>query len=72
MRSLLEHLSGGGGLVDYLRAEAAAAGTNLTEVCREADVARQTPEQWKAGLPRSIKVLFTILQTIENHRAKAE
>lgn len=69
MRNLLDHLAGGGALVDFLHAEARAAGTNLTEVCREAGVNRQTPEQWKAGVPRAVEILISILQTIDKRRA---
>lgn len=51
-------------VVQTLKAQCAAIGTNLTEVCREAGVPRQTPERWKVKEPMTIKILRKIEATI--------
>lgn len=53
-------------IVTTLKAQAAAAGTNLTEICRRAKVPRQTVERWKKE-PKTIK----LLRKLEAEIAKA-
>jgi hypothetical protein len=53
-------------IVTTLKAQAAAAGTNLTEICRRANVPRQTVERWKKE-PKTIK----LLRKLEAEIAKA-
>lgn len=48
---------------------AAEAGTNLTQVCRDADVDRSILERWKSETPKTIKILDRILNAIEKAKA---
>ncbi|MGI9158665.1 MAG: helix-turn-helix domain-containing protein [Saprospiraceae bacterium] len=47
-------------LIRALKTRCAAAGTNLTEVCREAGVNRSTIERWKGHTPKSLQLLDSI------------
>jgi hypothetical protein len=49
--------------VELLEQDARYAGTNLTEVCREAGVSRATPDRWKKNPPRTIQLL-TLMEEI--------
>jgi transcriptional regulator with XRE-family HTH domain len=52
-------------IVQTLKIKAAAAGSNLTEICRRAGVNRQTVEQWKDDEPKTLKILRKIEAEIE-------
>lgn len=56
-------------IVTTLKAQAVAAGTNLTEVCRRAGVSRTTVERWKKE-PKTIKLLRKIEGEIAKARAE--
>lgn len=62
-------------IVATLKAKAAAAGTNLTEICRRAGVPRQTVERWKEE-PKTIKLLRKLEDELTKaqveHKAKQE
>lgn len=59
-------------IVTTLKAKAAAAGTNLTAICRDAGIPRQTVERWKSE-PKTIKLLRKLEAEIEKAaKAKAE
>lgn len=47
-----------------LKRMAKKAGTNLTEVCRRAEIPRQTIERWKNKEPKTIKLLKKLEETI--------
>jgi len=47
-------------LIRSLKIRCAAAGTNITEVCREAGVSRSTIERWKVKPPKSLQLLNAI------------
>lgn len=51
--------------------EALAAGTNLTEVCREAGVSRATPDRWRRHVPKTIQLVTLMEQIIQQHARKA-
>lgn len=57
-------------IVQSLKIQAAAAGTNLTEVCRDANIPRQTIERWKNGEPKTIKILRAVEAAIEKRKQK--
>lgn len=40
--------------VELLKVKAAEAGTNLTEVCRNAGVDRSMIERWKKNVPKAL------------------
>lgn len=42
---------------EYLETLAAAAGTNITEVCRRKKIRRGTIQRWKGADPDSIRIL---------------
>ncbi len=52
-------------LVNSLKVRCAEAGTNLTAVCKAANVSRSTIERWKDATPKSIQILENIEQVIE-------
>jgi precorrin-6x reductase len=56
-------------IVTTLKAKAVAAGTNLTAICRAANIPRQTVERWKTE-PKTIKLLRKLEDAIE--KAKEE
>lgn len=59
-------------IVLTLKAKCAAIGTNITQVCKEAGVPRQTIERWKVEEPKTIKLLRQIEETIEKMAAKKQ
>jgi precorrin-6x reductase len=52
-------------IVTTLKAKAAAAGTNLTAICKKAGVPRQTVERWKNEEPKTIQLLRKLESAIE-------
>ena len=44
-------------LVNDIETRAVAAGLNVTELCRRADIARSTFTRWKKGQPPSTRLL---------------
>jgi hypothetical protein len=54
-----------------LEVECAAAGTNLTEVCKDAGVHRSTVQRWKDQEPKTFLEIRKILQAIHARRQKA-
>lgn len=50
---------------EELKVKAASAGTNLTEVCREAKVKRQVVESWKDKDPKTIQILRRLEKVID-------
>lgn len=55
-------------LAESLERECKAAGTNITEVCREAGIARGTFQSWKVKEPKTIREIRTMLAVIEKKR----
>lgn len=53
-----------------LEVECAKAGTNFTEVCKEAGVNRSTLQRWKSQEPKTFIEIRKILTAIHNRRAK--
>ena len=43
------------GHLDSLEQRAHAVGLTLTDMCRDADVARATPDRWRKKLPKTIQ-----------------
>lgn len=56
--------------VDQLGADARAAGTNLTAVCREMKISRATPDRWKREVPMTVNLLAQ-MQNIIREKAKS-
>jgi len=57
-------------IVQSLKTKAAAAGTNLTEVCRRAGVSRQTVEKWKDEEPKTLRILRQLEAQIDILKAE--
>lgn len=57
--------------VDQLAPDAKAAGTNLTEVCREMKISRATPDRWRREVPMTV-TLLSQMQSIIQEKAKAK
>lgn len=57
-------------IIRSLKTRCAAAGTNLTEVCRVAGVDRSLPERWKKRLPKSLEVLNALETALNEIEAK--
>lgn len=53
-----------------LEADAKAAGTNITAVCREAGVSRTTPDRWKEKTPATIATLKKLQDVVAEKVAK--
>lgn len=51
--------------VTTLKVKCAQAGTNLTEVCRRAGIARSTVDRWERNVPKSFQIYHQLLQVIE-------
>lgn len=49
---------------------ATAAGTNLSEVCREAGVNRSTVELWKRRQPKTLEIIDSMYKVIEQKAVK--
>lgn len=61
--------------VEMIKERAKAAGTNITQLCRIAEVSRTTPERWEKRVPKSITILdqmFNALLDIEAERRAKE
>jgi len=55
-----------------LESDAKAAGSNLTEVCRDAGVSRTTPDRWKAKPPATVAIVSRMQGVVaEKAAAKA-
>lgn len=52
--------------VDQLGVDARAAGTNLTEVCREMRISRATPDRWKREVPMTVNLLAQMQKLIRD------
>ena len=52
-------------IVDQLKQECKAAGTNLSEVCRLKNIDRSILERWKLKEPRSLQILNAIRDGIK-------
>jgi hypothetical protein len=59
-------------IIHSLKIKCAAAGTNLTEVCRMVNVSRQNLEMWKKKEPKTIQTLRKIELAIEEKRKQLE
>ena len=55
---------------DDLLRKCQSAGTNLTQVCRQANVSRSTIERWKSREPKTISILRNLEAIIEKERKK--
>lgn len=57
-------------IVLTLKAKCAAIGTNITQICKDAGVPRQTVERWKVEEPKTIVLLRKIEEAIEERARK--
>jgi len=53
-----------------LKAMCEEAGTDLTQVCREAGIDRSIPERWKDKNPKTLEIVVKLIQAIENKDKK--
>lgn len=58
-------------IVKSLKIKAATVGSNLTQICNDAGVPRQTIERWKNVEPKTIRILRKLENAIEKRRAQA-
>lgn len=58
--------------LDELQEDAKAAGMNLTSVCKEAGVARATPDRWRQNTPKTIRVLAKMQDTVAARAAERD
>lgn len=49
--------------------EALAMGSNITEVCRRAGVARATPDRWRRSTPTTVVLVKKMEETLAEMRA---
>ncbi len=59
-------------IVKQLKAECALLGTNLTTVCRAANVSRQTLVKWEQEEPRSFQILAALKEVLAGIRKEQE
>lgn len=41
------------------------AGTTITQLCKDADIARATPDRWKKRAPNSVVLIDKMLKALE-------
>jgi len=51
-----------------LEKDAQAAGTNLTELCRETGVSRASPDRWKKQTPKTVRNVALLQRAVEAKR----
>lgn len=54
--------------LDKIVEDAEAAGINLTIVCALAGISIATPNRWRRKLPRTIELIETMEQIVEEHK----
>lgn len=57
--------------VAKLETDANAAGTNLTEICREAGVSRATPDRWRKKPPKTVTLIAKLETIVKKHAERA-
>lgn len=50
--------------VETIKQRAKAAGTNITQLCRNAGISRTTPERWEKRVPKSIGIVDLMFQAL--------
>lgn len=55
-----------------LEADAKAAGTNLTAICKECGISRTTPDRWKQTVPVTVRLLSQMQDAIAAKRGKRD
>lgn len=59
--------------VEMIKQRAKEAGTNITQLCKQAGVSRTTPERWEKRVPKSIGIIDLMFDALlEVERAKEE
>lgn len=56
-------------IFDFLEAKCKAAGTNLTQVCRQANVERSGLERWKKENPKTLNTVAELIKVIDEIKA---
>jgi transposase-like protein len=57
--------------LDEVERRAKAAGSSITALCREAGVARATPDRWRNKAPETIDVMDRLLTALNQAEEKA-
>lgn len=57
--------------IDDIEREARALGITMTEICRQTEISRATPDRWRAKVPKTIALLDQMEAVLEDVRAKA-
>ena len=55
--------------LNKLEADALQLGMNTSELCREAGIARSTPDRWRKTIPKTVQVLTALEEAVEKRRA---
>jgi hypothetical protein len=56
--------------LDKLEFDAKAAGSNLTEVCREAEISRTTPDRWRIKPPATVAIMAKLQRIVATKQAE--
>lgn len=56
--------------INDLEASAKAAGSNMTEVCREAQISRTTPDRWKQRPPATVALVAKLQKIVADKAAE--
>lgn len=51
--------------ISDIESRAKAAGTTITQLCKDADIARATPDRWKKRAPNSVVLIDKMLKALE-------
>lgn len=57
--------------LDDIEARAKNIGSTITEVCRDANIARATPDRWRSKAPKSIDLMVKLEKAVEAAEQKA-
>lgn len=55
--------------LDKIKTDAQEVGLNLTSICREIEISRDTPERWFKRPPMTIKIVADMQKQIVERRA---
>lgn len=57
--------------LDEIESRAKNIGSTITEVCRDANIARATPDRWRSKAPKSIDLMVKLEKAVEAAEQKA-
>lgn len=51
---------------------AKAAGSSITEICKETKISRTTPDRWKANTPNTVKLIARMQEAVARKKAERD